>query len=56
MVITLRPLIVAKKESEANFIGSYSFQQPYPKGLALQYLLIDYGVKYATDFKENIFL
>lgn len=43
------------RESEANFIGSYAFQQPYLKGLALQYLLIDYHVKYGTDFTENRF-
>lgn len=43
------------KESEANFIGSYAFQQPYLKGLALQYLLIDYNVKHGTDFTENRF-
>ena len=55
MVITLTPLMVAKIESEANFIGSYAFQQPYLKGLALQYLLIDYPVKYGTDFTENRF-
>ena len=43
------------KESEANFIGNYAFQQPYLKGLALQYLLIDYNVKHGTDFTENRF-
>lgn len=43
------------KESETNLIGSYSFQQPYLKGLSLQYLLLDYNVKHGTDFTENRF-
>jgi len=41
------------KESEANLILNYAFQQPYLKGLALQYIRIDYNVKHGNDFDED---
>lgn len=40
-------------ESETNFILNYAFQQPFIKGLSLQYILIDYDVKHGNDFTEN---
>lgn len=44
---------VKNNESESNIIVNYSFQQPELKGLALQYIWIDYDVKHGTDFSEN---
>ncbi|GAA5012448.1 OprD family outer membrane porin [Acinetobacter puyangensis] len=41
------------KESESNLIINYAFQQPYLKGLALQYIRIDYKVKHGNDFGED---
>ncbi|MCK4102076.1 OprD family porin [Acinetobacter radioresistens] len=43
------------KESESNIIVNYAFQQPALKGVALQYILINYDVKYGNDFTENRF-
>jgi hypothetical protein len=40
-------------ESESNIILNYAFQQPYLKGLALQYIRIDYDVKHGNDFGED---
>ncbi len=40
-------------ESESNIILNYNFQQPYLKGLALQYIRIDYDVKHGNDFGED---
>ncbi|WP_228136122.1 hypothetical protein, partial [Acinetobacter brisouii] len=31
------------------------FQQPYLKGLSLQYIRIDYGIKTGNDFGEDRF-
>lgn len=41
------------RESESNLILNYAFQQPYLKGLALQYIRIDYKVKHGNDFGED---
>nr|WP_202732450.1 OprD family outer membrane porin [Acinetobacter pittii] len=43
------------KESEANVIVNYALQQPLLKGLALQYIFINYDVKHGNDFSENRF-
>jgi len=43
------------KESEANVIVNYALQQPFLKGLALQYIFINYDVKHGNDFSENRF-
>ena len=40
-------------ESELNLIGAYNFQQPYLKGVGLQYLYAKYDTKYGNDFDEN---
>lgn len=40
-------------ESELNFIGNYSFQQPTLKGLGFQYIFIKYDAKHGNDFNEN---
>ncbi|KKW82304.1 benzoate transporter [Acinetobacter sp. AG1] len=40
-------------ESESNIILNYNFQQPYLKGLALQYIRIDYDVKHGNNFGED---
>ncbi|MCH7335926.1 OprD family outer membrane porin [Acinetobacter sp. NIPH 2699] len=40
-------------ESESNIILNYAFQQPTLKGLALQYIRIDYNVKHGNDFGED---
>lgn len=41
------------KESESNLIFNYTFQQPYLKGFALQYIRIDYNVDHGNDFGED---
>jgi hypothetical protein len=43
------------KESEANVIVNYALQQPILKGLALQYIFINYDVKHGNDFSEKRF-
>lgn len=43
------------KESESNVIINYAFQQPRLKGVALQYILINYDIKHGNDFTENRF-
>lgn len=40
-------------ESESNIILNYAFQQPFLKGLALQYIRIDYNVEHGNDFGED---
>ncbi|KHF76705.1 benzoate-specific porin [Acinetobacter sp. neg1] len=40
-------------ESESNLILNYAFQQPYLKGVSLQYIRIDYDVKHGNDFGED---
>lgn len=40
-------------ENESNIILNYAFQQPHLKGLALQYIRIDYDVKHGNDFGED---
>ncbi|MDQ9027852.1 OprD family outer membrane porin [Acinetobacter nosocomialis] len=40
-------------ETESNVILNYAFQQPFLKGLALQYIRIDYNVKHGNDFGED---
>lgn len=40
-------------ESESNLILNYAFQQPYLKGVSLQYIRIDYNVKHGNDFGED---
>ncbi|MEB6667952.1 OprD family porin [Acinetobacter vivianii] len=40
-------------ESESNIILNYAFQQPYLKGVSLQYIRIDYDVKHGNDFGED---
>lgn len=42
-------------ESESDIIVNYAFQQPYLKGLSLQYIRIDYGIKTGNDFGEDRF-
>ena len=42
-------------ESESDIILNYAFQQPFLKGVALQYIRIDYDVKHGTDFGEDRF-
>ncbi len=37
-------------------ILNYAFQQPFLKGVALQYIRIDYNVKHGNDFGEDRFL
>ncbi len=41
------------KESELNVILSYEFQEPVLKGLAFQWMYIDYNVDYGNSFQEN---
>lgn len=41
------------KESELNVILSYEFQQPELKGLAFQWMYIDYDVDHGNSFQEN---
>ena len=43
------------KENETNIVLNYDFQQPYMKGFGVQYIWIDYQVKYGNDFSENRF-
>ena len=44
-------------ESETDILFKYSFQQPYLKGVAFQYLRLDYNVKHGNDYNEDrIFL
>lgn len=40
-------------ETESNVILNYAFQQPFLKGVALQYIRIDYNVKHGNDFGED---
>lgn len=40
-------------ESESNLILNYALQQPYLKGVSLQYIRIDYNVKHGNDFGED---
>ncbi|MQZ30331.1 OprD family porin [Acinetobacter haemolyticus] len=42
-------------ETESNVLVNYTFQQPYLKGFAIQYLRVDYKVKYGNDFGEDRF-
>lgn len=42
-------------ENETNLVLNYAFQQPVVKGLALQFIRIDYDVKHGNDFSENRF-
>lgn len=41
------------RETEANYVLNYALQQPYLKGISLQYIHIDYDVKYGNDFAED---
>lgn len=41
------------KESESNLIFNYAFQPTYLKGLALQYIRIDYNIDHGNDFGED---
>lgn len=41
------------RETEANYVLNYALQQPYLKGIGLQYIHIDYDVKYGNDFAED---
>jgi hypothetical protein len=41
------------KESESNLIFNYAFQATYLKGLALQYIRIDYNIDHGNDFGED---
>jgi hypothetical protein len=43
------------RESESDLIFNYAFQQPYLRGLALQYIRIDYNIRYGNSFGENRF-
>ncbi len=53
--ITSNSRWLKNKESEANVIVNYALQQPFLKGLALQYIFINYDVKHGNDFSENRF-
>lgn len=41
------------KESELNLILSYEFQNPIVKGLAFQWMYIDYNIDQGNSFQEN---
>ena len=41
------------KESELNLILAYQFQNPSLKGLAFQWLYIDYDIDHGNSFQEN---
>lgn len=41
------------KESESDVLLKYEFQQPYLKGLSLQYLRLDYKIKNGNDYGED---
>jgi hypothetical protein len=53
-VMTLKQQMAKKNhETESNVILNYTFQQPFLKGFALQYIRIDYNVKHGNDFGED---
>ena len=51
--MTLKQPMVKNHETESNVILNYAFQQPFLKGVALQYIRIDYNVKHGNDFGED---